>query len=117
MHLAFLSSFATTAIAASVQSHARRAVTDLSFFTCDSAASIAMCSDKPNTTKYSLEGGMVADLVYERALLNLFPSDEVITLEGVTVSSCPKENEQQIKPLCCEKFKKSSIRQTQCHSD
>jgi hypothetical protein len=68
MHLTILSSFAITALAASVQPHVRRDVTDLSYFTCDSADSVAVCSDKPDTTEYSLEKGMVIDFIYENEL-------------------------------------------------
>jgi hypothetical protein len=57
MHLTMLASFAMAALVASAQPHARRAATDFSYFTCDTAADTAVCSEKADSTEISLETG------------------------------------------------------------
>jgi hypothetical protein len=63
MHLTMLASFAMAALAASAQPHARRDPTDLGYFTCDTAADTAVCSERADSTDASLETGTTDGLV------------------------------------------------------
>jgi hypothetical protein len=57
MHLTILFSLALAAFTASAQPLAPRDELNIDYFTCDSATSTAVCSDKPDSTMNSLETG------------------------------------------------------------
>jgi hypothetical protein len=59
MHPATLFSLAIAALTASAQPLAPRDELNIDYFTCDSADSTAVCSDKPDSTEAFLETGMI----------------------------------------------------------
>jgi hypothetical protein len=63
MHLTMLALFAMAALVATAQPHARRDPTDLGYFSCDTAADTAVCSELADSTEASLETGNIECLM------------------------------------------------------